>query len=69
MQPNEGRYSEQNQRSPFAPLNINFNYSNSIFSKEKFFFFNNYISKSKAIPYIFHFFLLTIAVMLILSYS
>ena len=23
MQPNEGRYSEQNQRSPFTPLNIN----------------------------------------------
>ena len=30
MQPNEGRYSEQNQRSPFAPLNINFKDNNTV---------------------------------------
>jgi len=30
MQPNEGRYSEQNQRSPFNPLNINFKDNNTV---------------------------------------
>lgn len=30
MQPNEGRYSEQNQRSPFTPLNINFKDNNTV---------------------------------------
>ena len=30
MQPNEGRYSEQNQRSPFTPLNINLKDNNTV---------------------------------------